>query len=294
MKKLLLAISVLLLSGCDSGNSNTAPPLPPTSPVEQSLPAVPVNRRNKLYYGYFGALDSQMDEVKDHVNMWFEACWGGVDCGIARMQQMQLPTIFVIDYAVFTNTSPRTFVGAEVAAQQLHSVFNKLRAANVLQYVLALYPIDEPDLKDNNISPTDLIAANSVIRSVAAMYSELTNVPLCVTYCGWSDYRAVADYDWVGFDDYPAKEAIFTNGQYATLKNVLTPAQKITLFPGGAAPWKQNPAPFYRKAIEDEQVVAVIPFIWLDQWAGTPNNGIRTACPEPYRQVGQLIKDSWV
>lgn len=290
----LIIAGVLTLSGCGSSPSNNTPVTPPqpTQPTEQQLPVVPSNRRNKLYFGYFGASDEQVNEVADHVNMWFEPCWGGVNVGISHMQKIKLPTIFVIDYALWTNTSPRTYVGSEKAKQQLRDTFNKLKAADVLKYVIALYPIDEPDLKETNISANDLLIANMDIREVAAEYSELKNVPLCVTYCGWSDYRAIEDFDWVGFDDYPARENIFTNGQYSQLKAKLKPSQKITLFPGGAAPWMQDPKPFYRKAIEDDQVIAIIPFIWLDEWAGTTNKGIRTVCAPSYREIGKLIKGS--
>lgn len=287
----LAAAGVLTLSGCDNGSN--APPTPPqpTPSGDISLPALPPNRRNKLYYGYYGGNDQQTDEVADHTNMWFEACWGGVDVGIRHMQKMQLPTIFNLDYALFTTTNPRRYVGADIATQQLQDTFNQLKAADVLKYIVALYPIDEPDLSSNNVSTADLLAANQIVRAIASSYPELQSVKLCVTYCAHSDYRAVNDFDWVGFDDYGAGATIFTNGQYATLKKVLRPTQGITLFPGGAAPWMNDPKPFYRKAVEDDQVVAIIPFIWFDNYADTTYAGIRTVCPAVYREVGTMVKN---
>jgi len=289
----LAVASVLTLSGC-KGESNNTPAVPPqpTNPAEQQLPVLPPKRRNNLYFGYFGAEDSQAEEVIDHVNMWFEPSWGGLEVGIRHMQKAQLPTIFVLDQWIYLG-NPRVYVGTEKAKEVLRGVFTRMREANVLKYVVALYPIDEPDIKENDISSDVIIAVNNDLRAISTEFPELKDIKLCVTYGGNEDYRAVESYDWIGFDDYGAKEQIFTNGKYDRLKSRLHSSQRITLFPGGCAPWYQDPKPFYLKAIEDEQVIAIIPFIWIDNAAGSTNPGIRTACPDAYREVGKLVKGPW-
>lgn len=248
--------------------------------------------RKGLYFGYFGVDDAQVDETLDHVNMLFE--WGPIEDAVKRMRKMNLPTILVVTPQCFNSTtSPWTYLGSTAVRANLQAFFDRLRTEGLLSLVCGIYPIDEPE-RDANVAANVLSLCVVDIRAVMADYPELAGAKLVVTYGSGEDYRALHDFDWVGFDDYGAGSGIFIpGGKYDRLRAQLLPNQFLTLFPGGADPWHTDPTPFYLKAQQDSQVIAMIPFIWLDHWAGTQNLGIHSNGAAPiYTAVGKAIKSA--
>jgi hypothetical protein len=137
----------------------------------------------------------------------------------------------------------------------------------------------------------EIRTVNAMVRMVAAEFPELSGVNLAVIY-GDRGMPGIGSYDWVGFDKYDEHEAIFCDGRYDDLKAELRADQRIILVPGGASPWKQDPAPFYNKAVSDTQVLAIVPFIWQDNAAPGVGAGIRSNSTKPrYIQAGTLIKN---
>ena len=120
-------------------------------------------------------------------------------------------------------------------------------------------------------------------------FPELHNTKLAVIYGGSGNRPGVGTYDWVGFDDYDKRERIFSNGQYNSLKSALRSDQRIMLVPGGADPWKQDVGPFFTQAELDDQVIALIPFVWFDTSGHT---GIHAnSMKNDYCVAGKKIKN---
>lgn len=281
----------LMLTGCGGhgggGGGGGGSPMP--SPPE---PPIALVSRKGLYFGYFGDDDAQIDETADHTNILFEPFWyGGVPGAIARMQKAKLPTILAIDKQLFTDTSPRYYRQSNEAKLQLTEVFDQLLAGGVLQYVVALYVIDEPDIPSVDLQPDVIKLACLDCRQVALNYAELANVKLAVTYASY-DWRAIGSFDWVGIDDYGAAAGVLTSKVPALLA-ALSSTQSMHLIPGGADPWKQDPLPFLEYAQQHPAVIAILPFIWIDHYGYGPNLGVRSNGMAPYyRAVGKAIKEA--
>jgi len=289
MRMILLGLMLLAtccLAGCGSDKVSTpsTPPLPSGTPTP---PVIGPSRRG-LYFGYFGGAQD-VDDISGHSNMLFEPCWGGIDVGIANMKKAKLPTILVVSDALFG--LDRLYLGSDIAKQYLREGFAKLRAEGVLSWVMGIYPIDEPDISPQ-LSEESLRTCITDVKAVMAEFVEIASAKLVVTYGGGENYKALDMFDWIGFDDYGPGAGIFApGGKYDRLKSRLRPDQRLTLFPGGADPWRCDPLPFYTKAQEDFQVLCIIPFIWHDQWANTSNLGIKSNGLAPYYiAVGDAIK----
>jgi hypothetical protein len=77
------------------------------------------------------------------------------------------------------------------------------------------------------------------------------------------------------------------------LNAIALPGQLKFYIPGGACPWNEDPRPFMDRAQRDQLVWAIVSFIWLDQWGGTQNCGIRSATTRPYYvDMGTRIKEA--
>lgn len=233
------------------------------------IPA-PTIFRHDLYYGYYGSDDAQVDQTSGHVNLAWEMRWDGDAAAIKRLQTHHLPTVLSVQWPLYgesTKALPDAVAG-------LRALFDQYRASGVLQQIIVLYPIDEPDGRGFN--DPDVLVGNSLLRGVAAEYAELSGVKLGVIYSTHWSFPGISSYDWVGFDDYGQRSGIFVNGEYDRLKNTLRPNQRIILVPGGADPWKQDPTEFFNMAENDPQVVALVPFIWIDNYGQSTHLGIHS------------------
>jgi hypothetical protein len=110
-----------------------------------------------------------------------------------------------------------------------------------------------------------------------------------VTTYGVNGTPGIGSFDWCGFDNYGTP--IFTNGDYDRFVAKLTPNQRVTLVPGGADPWRDNPAPFNAKAQSDSRVVLILPFLWMDN--PDPTNIEHNGMAPQYRAVGAPIKAAY-
>lgn len=273
--------------GCETEPPPPPPPPPPTG-----------TSRGDLFFGYYAG--GAVLEFADHCNILHIGSWGDWETPGGRqvildnfINQIQAAlghgianVILTLDWCVFTPTWQR-LPDAE-ARGNLRSFFNALDAQNLLWPVRAVYPVDEPD--NAGISNADMVAVNSMIRSVMSEYVHLNYKPLAVTYGDRSGKGGptpgIASFDWCGFDNYGAP--IFTNGEYDYFVSKLTPTQRTTILPGGSTPWKQDPTPFYNKAQADPRVVLIFPFMWFDNGG---QQGVKTDGMAPaYRAVGMPIK----
>lgn len=256
-KKLFaIALATLLLS-CGGGGSSS-------SDVAY-MPPPPTVQRHDILYGYFLDFNNQNAETAGTVNLAHESGWFGDDATIASMRQHNLPTML----SVRLDTLPATLT--------------HLQQAGVLHQVIALYPVDEPDL---NMTDQDVLTQNATIRQIASGYPELVNVKLAVIYANRGTFPGIASYDWIGMDNYPLGSAILISPLWTRMVGLLRPDQRIILVPPGGDPWRQDPEAFRRYAHENPQVVLVLPFMWAQQLPSTAQ-GIGTNGMAPvYNALG--------
>jgi hypothetical protein len=254
--------------------------------------------RADLYFGYFGNDDSSIAETAGHVNLEFEMGWGDPSTPAARQTISDRhveriaaahaagvdAVVLGVDYLMYSGNQYRD------GRVELRALFTQLQYANLLHNVVAIYPIDEPD--NAGVSEVTIIQVNADIRAVMAEFYELRDAKLAVIY-GQEGHNTpgISAYDWAGFDDYDRGQSIFVNGEYIDFRARLNDQQRVIIVPGGADKWRTDPHEFSAKAQNDPKVIAVVPFIWLDNaggsnWAGIRSNGMKHV----YCVAGQAIK----
>lgn len=280
MKKLVISIlSALILSACIFG-----------SPRDIDIPPAP--QRTDLLYGYYGTMHAQASETKNHVNVLWEAKFQGLEKAADNMTEAAMPTILDVANEVMVKFQPagRNYRYNPQAEQNLTVLFDYFRQRDVLKYVYALVPIDEPNTNAENAA--ELQKALDMMHTVAARYPELIAVKYATIYAAKPQpYELKEQFDLIGVDDYEVKSEIFANGTYAELIRDILPHQKTMLLPGGA--FGQDPTPFLNFANGNPEVGALIPFTWLDpmqaadQWVGIGNDN--NPLKARYVEIGHLI-----
>ena len=206
MKRLAVLIASLILFACGGGGGGSSTP---DSPLGPSRPGV--------YYGYYATCPTCLSATQDHINLIWETRFDG-DLMFSDMAQAKLPTVLDVDGLAWTEA-------------ELSAYFTALQAANVLQYVVALYPVDEPDV--NHVGEVQMQGIAVTLRKVASEFYELRDVKLAVIYGAGSNRPGISAFDWVGFDNYDAGTGVLGD-QYYAFKALLRPDQRIILIPGGA------------------------------------------------------------
>jgi len=249
------------------------------TPTDITVPA-PAQKRTDLLYGYYGHVSPQLDEARDHINLFMESQWEGSIKTIQNIQSAKMPTALDVSPQLFNNG-----IVLENASVLLHTLFGALLAADCLKYVKIIYPADEPN---NTTTEIELTKAITIIRKVVLAYPELKDVKLAVIYAADKKFICQEMYDYVGFDDYDKKSSVLT-GQYQELKKSLLPHQKTILVPGGS--YGQDPVPFVNFAQANSEVGIVMPFVWFDDTNGNVGaNGIRSGTlKQAYINAGKSI-----
>jgi hypothetical protein len=242
----------------------------PVSDIHIPEPSV---KRKDLFYGYYGAMNDQVAETKDHINIWWEAQFQGHLKAIENIDRTKMFTVLDVTNQCMVKFAEhgRNFKFRPDAEAQLRDLFTTMKQANVLQFVKVLYPMDEPNI---NSTADDVKQAIFILKKVASEFIELSGVKLGVIYAAKPEtYECIEYFDWVGVDDYDEKSTIFdSNGAYTKLKARLHPDQRTVIMPGGA--FGQNPVPFVNFAHSNHEVVALVPFVWFgpmqpaDKWVG--------------------------
>lgn len=246
----LLALSALL-AGCGGGSAGTS-----SGAIDPGTPPV-VGTPHFVHYGYFFS-GLQLEEVVDHASIGFElAVFNDINLSqhLALMRANNMKAMLEVGY-VYTN---KHFTGVD----RLRTLLTRLRTEGTLDLIVSFYPVDEPDLF--GWSENDVVAANDAIHALCKEFPELGGCAIAVIY---SDHRQVGheSYDWLGSD----------GGNYGggPILVELMPGQKMILVPGGADPWREDPAAFVKFASGNPDVALVMPFLWVDHYGGTPYLGI--------------------
>ena len=265
---------------------------------DQAPIPTPTNARSDLkfaYYGSYPGIDgapSQLDETRENVNLFMASRWWGPDSQLAQgmdaaraglLLLWDLPEALQPGYGA-NDPASYDLAAAEV---RVRARLQQLLLAGILRQVTAFFIVDEPELAG---------WTSQQLRDTAAMVRRaqadvLSAAPLAVVYSTIADWPAIEEFELVGINRYD--ESVFNSGDFTRLKAALRPDQKIMLYPGGAANWKQDPAPFFNVAQTDPQVWGIVAFVWRDDYSITGwGQGIRSNGMAPaYNAIGQKIKN---
>lgn len=262
------AALLLALAACGGG----APPAP--VPITPSGPP-----RTDLLFGYFAQDGATAVETQPHTNM----LWTTGD----PTDQMAAIT-FAAGRKVVLQL-PFCLVPVDQGEAQARFWFQRLHAAGLLAPVVAVSWCDEPNTPRAG-SWTDAAATqmNAAVRQAMGAYPEL-HAGLAVIYACNASWPGFASFDWIGCDDYDSGCAVLS-GAYVTLLARLSASQRAIVLPGGADPWRQDPACFLSFAERTPTVAAIVPFIWQTVTDGRTYQGIRVnGMAKFYCQAGRTV-----
>ncbi len=279
------------------------------------------------FFTYY-ALGGAFGEVRDHVNLHWVISWTGdaaeMKAQLRDAKQAGLRAVLHADAFFFEGSCPYTTRDDAVA--RWHRFATELAAEALLDTVIAVYPLDEPDLcgvSDSEMQDViTMIHADPLTRDkkVAGLFT----VDVAKKWGGHyrltrSEHRysgSLRAFDWVGFDCYGCN-TIFSETAWDTLRfDVSKPGfvtipgptlydnfksqldltrQQIILVPkasiGGPlfADWYDDPGAFYARAAADPDVALLLPFTWFDQPGGV--QGVRSipALLTAYRSIGRDV-----
>jgi len=269
----LVAIAVALaLSGCGGSGGGG-------SPAPGQVPPPPVARVAPLQFGYFGIAD--VATTASSVTFTHAVDWGtwGTDTEAIKARIIaELTACKAAGISAIMSTGFLTFSSAYayLGTAELIAFKAQLDALELSHVVIALYPIDEPDVHG--------ISDSLMTKCCAETRAAWPGPKLAVIYGPNGQTPGISAFDWIGRDDY---------GAGAGVLNHLPPIradQQWIIVPGGADPWRQDPAPFVSFADTRNQVAVLMPFLYSDYAGG---QGIATNGMLPaYAAAGSIIKAS--
>jgi hypothetical protein len=276
------------LTGCQEGRKENLGTTASTAPSGASV--------RPVLYGYYGSWDYTVSETQDHATCQWASGWGtgpaeeSTKRVIARLREARAANAPCVILPVDMAYAPAL---PDLADREkvLRGFFAELEDAGLIDSrITALYPMDEPDINVPKGEP-EVLATNAMIRKVAAEFAFIPNIPLAVIYTTQGKWTGIQSFDWVGFDDYGAGSGVLHNSTWSGMKQRLRPEQRIILVPGAME--CANVWDFYAKAQEDPQVVAILAFIWYDDWdtGKEHSQGLRSlGCRADYVEAAMRLK----
>lgn len=158
------------------------------------------------------------------------------------------------------------------------TMFNGLRAAGTLSMVKILYPVDEPETK--GMSDAQVSGVVDTFRQLAAGYPELSGVRLGVVYGPSGPTPGLGSYDLVGRDNY---------GHGPDLSIPLSTGQFRIILPGGADPWREDPASFVQAILDNAEIALLWVFTDLDRYDGVHWGVLNNGMFLPYCKAGLQV-----
>lgn len=266
MKGALLAL-LLALASCGGGPSSSGTITPAGPP------------RTDLLFGYFAQDGATAVETQPHTNM----LWTTGD----PTDQMTAIT-FAAGRKVVLQL-PFCLIPVAQGEAQARFWLQRLHDAGLLAPVAWISWCDEPNTQRSG-SWTDAAAMqmSAAVRRAMVAFPEL-HAGLAVIYACSGSWPGFASFDWLGCDDYGAGCDVLT-GAYQTLLARLSSAQRAFLIPGGADPWRQDPACFLSFAERTPAIAAIVPFTWQTTMDGVTRPGIReNSMRALYCQAGRAV-----
>ncbi|MDQ6619273.1 MAG: hypothetical protein M3Z31_06170 [Pseudomonadota bacterium] len=264
------------------------------------------------FFTYYG-LGTSYSEARDHVNLFWAVSWTGnaaeVAAELREAKAAGVKAMLHTEFPFFSGSCP--YAVRPDAPAQWRAFASDLAAQNLLETVVAVYPLDEPDLC--GVADSDMQAVIKIIhdepltrgKKVAGLFT----VDVAKKWGGHyrltgSEHKyagSVRALDWVGFDCYGCK-TIFTETAWDTLRFdagkpgfVSSPGptlydnfksqldlsrQQVIVVPkasiGGPLFGSEydDAVSFYLHASADPDVAMLLPFTWFDQPGGV--QGVRS------------------
>ncbi len=272
-RRLCLTALAALLAGCGGGGTSQGSYVPPAVSV----------LRTDLLFGYYLTGPGQWQATKDHVNLMFEGQENGTAATAVSMKEHGQRTMLNLSGFCYDGVTFRPLPDADI---RVRACLQTLKDAGVLQQVIALYPLDEPD--QHGLSDAEVTAMCGVVRSVAGEFAELPNVKLAVIYTDQQRWPGFAAHDCVAIDPYDHGSDMFVAAPFLAMLARLAPHQNYFLVPAGGDPWQQDPEPYRRVAQADPRCVGILAFLYITRNdSNPPSAGIGTNGMLPaYRAVG--------
>lgn len=254
MRALALSSIGLAAASCGGGGASTAP-IPPAA------------MRTDLLFGYYGENAMSAAETSPHANLaWCADFYGPAEQMACLTQAKGLGMKVVVMLPAYAN-------GTTLPESELRFWLQRLADAGLLwEGVVALYPIDEPQLDAAVVR-----AQNATLRRVMADYPALAHAKLAVIYACSKGFPGADSYDVISCDDYDSGSLVMA--RYYEALQAANPQARLMVVPGGADPWRMPPDVFVAYANETPAVWAIVPFIWqtADGHTGIRENGMRAA-----------------
>lgn len=247
------------------------------------MPPLPAALRTDLWFGYFHTFDDQIAQTRDHVNIVFESGWSGAQATAASMRDHGQRTILNLSTECY-DWANGAMLQRDDASDRIAATFSTLRTAGVLSQVVALYPIDEPDLTGK--SDAGVLAMCATVRKAAAAFPELANVKIYVCYANKGTWPGISGADCVGMDDYPLGSGVLASPLFVKMLSLLRADQQHFVVPGGADPFRQDPEAFRRYAHNTPGCMGILAFMWAQQHPGTLAGIGTNGMADKYRALG--------
>lgn len=239
----------------------------------------PSVKRTDLYYGYYACNGEQVADTKDHVNLFMESQFSGIDKAIQNILDAAMDTAIDVMPQVYEQIDPavRKWTIRADAEQRLRDFFTLLQSRGALKYIKFIYPSDEPNITIAGYEHQKL--GTDVVRKVAAEFPELSGVKLAVIFAAGSAHIGQDLYDYVGMDDYAMKSHVLVCKEHKAMEDSLLPHQKLIVVPGGA--YGQDPTSFINFAHANHKVGIIMPFLWFSEHSasvgalGIKDNGMK-------------------
>lgn len=239
--------------------------------------------RADLFFGYYGQNSVTVLETTPHANLVWAAEFNG------PLEQMAALTMARQAGVKTVVPLPLCALPVERIEGEATTWLARLRDAGLLENVAAVAWCDEPNTdRSGGWSDAGALAAIAAVRrAMATVHVDAAIVTLYA--CAVSGRPGADGSDWLGCDDYDRGCGVVSRYYDGW---ALKAGQRLVLLPGGADPWRQDPACFVSAAERDGRVVAVIAFIWQtvtdggNTYRGIRENPLRTL----YCQAGTTIK----
>jgi hypothetical protein len=276
LRAALTLLGCLLLEGCGGGGGGGGTSV---------APVIAAAQRPDLLFFYFGAMGQQIRETAAHVNALLPMTWnfenwrpeGRVwiaDQVVSQLEEARDAGIksVLLDVGFLVFDKDYHYEGVE----SLRLFVERLKVRGLWDRVVALYPVDEPDLQ--NIDDATMTRVNTDLKEFGK--------PVACCYTDRRQWPGLRTVDWASFDKYGVDWR--GDGVLEDLKNRLRPEQRYFFTVGGADPWRDNVRPVLAAANADPKCVGICAFIYGEH---DGNKGIRDngMLPE-YAEVGAKIK----
>ena len=233
---------------------------------------LPAEKRTDLLVGPYGSYAGQIDRIAAFTNLHWYFNFHPLPLLIEELKRhLDHKLVFDMGARIFTPAEGGSVLSVN-AEQSMRLAFDSMRAEGVLHRITYLVVHDEPQLSIRD--EAELQKAVTLLKAVAATYSELAGVKYACIYLNKEPFWCLKEFDVVGVDCYKQKSESLTRGEHARLRKAIDKTwQKTMIIPG--ASYGHNPDPWLAYAqINKDEVAMLVPFLWTTPPAEFVTDGL--------------------